>query len=82
MEKMYKATQMLQYCTRYMLTAGTVFNRNLAHFKMIENALKDGEYALTAFTGLIGGYNHAIAITTTRIIIAKKGLLGSNIRSI
>ncbi|MBM6664257.1 PH domain-containing protein [Flavonifractor plautii] len=82
MAQLKTADQMLAYCKEHRTTAGTTLNKNKKHFEVIANSLEPGEYALSAFTGLMDYFNWAFVITNNRIIIGQKKLVGQFIKSV
>ena len=82
MEHLKTAEEMLDFCMSGATNAGTTINWNYKHFRVIESELKKDEYAFTAFTGLIGGFNYAFVITKDRIIAGQKKVVGQKVKSI
>lgn len=79
---MKTANEMLAFCENNQTDAGTIVNRNLKHFQLIESELKNNEIVIASFTGLMNGFNNAFAITQDRIIMAHKKLIGAVTKSI
>lgn len=83
------AEQMTAYCREFGLGQGSMKDWDLKHFRLIEEALLPNEKVITVFEG-IHNYrsvtkhdgNFAYAITTKRIIMAQKKLIGSVVQSV
>lgn len=82
MERLKTAEDMLNYCLAENTDAGTMFNWDAKHFSVLANELRPDEYAFTAFTGRIKGYNWAFAITDDRIIAGQKKVIGQAVKSV
>lgn len=82
MAQLKTADQMLRYCKEHDMDGGARWNRNRSHFQVIADDLKPGEYALIAFTGLMGGFNWGFAVTKERIIIGQERMLSHFVKSV
>lgn len=82
MEILKTAEDMLNYCLAENTDAGTLFNWDSKHFSVVEHELRTNEYAFTAFTGRIKGYNWAFVITNDRIIAGQKKVIGQAVISV
>ncbi|WP_191435541.1 PH domain-containing protein [Flavonifractor sp. An112] len=76
------AQDMYDYCKTFQMGTGTFKSWSVKHLSVIEDEVKPNEYILTVFIGICNGFNSAYAITSERIIIAQKNLIGSKVRSI
>lgn len=79
---LHTAQDMYDYCKTFHMGTGTFKSWSMKHLSVIEDEVKPNEYILTVFIGLCNGFNSAYAITSERMIIAKKNLIGCNVRSI
>lgn len=84
-----KAAGMYEFCKYYEMGFNASKGWALKHFSMIERELRQTETVLSVFMGIYNyvsptkhGNNAAYAITTERIIIAQKNLIGEEISSI
>lgn len=82
MERLKTADDMLNYCLAENTDAGTLFNWDAKHFAVVADELKPDEYAFTAFTGRINGYNWAFVITKERIVAGQKKVIGQAVKSV
>ena len=81
-EPIRTAEEMYDYCKRFDMGTGSFKSWSLKHFGVIEKELRSGEDILTAFIGLINGFNCAFVITTERLIFSKKAVVGSTLKSV
>lgn len=84
-----KAADMYEFCKYYEMGFNASKGWALKHFSMIEQELRQTETVLSVFMGICNyvsptnhGNNAAYAITTDRIILAQKNLIGEEISSI
>ena len=84
-----KAADMYEFCEYYEMGFNASKSWALKHFSMIERELRQTEIVLSVFMGIYKyvsptkhGNNAAYAITTERIIVAQKNLIGEEIISV
>lgn len=81
-EQLRHAAEMCAYCEEMDLGHGYSKSWDLKHFQLIEEALDDGENVFVAFMAINAGSSNqnsgycAYAVTSNRIIMAQKRLMG------
>lgn len=89
MNRMTTAQEMMEYCEENEMGFGASKRWSRRHFRLIEQALGDDEFALVSFialhnykTLLLNEHHYAYAFTNKRIIIAHQKIIGRKVQII
>lgn len=84
-----KASDMYEFCKYYEMGFNASKSWALKHFGLIERELRQGEIVYSVFMGIYNyisatkhGNNAAYAITSQRVLIAQKNIIGEEISTI